>query len=88
MIVNYRLASRAQIFAWQALAEGTDSFNTTVLHSSFITGHTVMFASKNPMTPPENELGLKDIDIDDDATFIEKPGFDYWRGALNLIIVT
>lgn len=88
MLVRYRLASRAEILAWQALAEGYTTFNTTALHSSFVTGHIVRFAQQNPMSIPTNELGLRDIDINDDDTFTDKPGFDYWNGILRLIIVT
>lgn len=87
MIVRYRLAGRAEILSWKALAEGFTTFNTTALHSSFVTGHTVRFAQQNPLTY-ENELGLRDIDINDDDTFSDKPGYDYWNGTMRLIIVS
>lgn len=87
MIVSYRLATRAQVLAWKALAEGFTTFNTTSIHSTFTTGKTVRFARREALTW-SNELGLRDIDIGDDDTFTNKPGFDYWRGSLKLIIVS
>lgn len=87
MIVMYRLASRTEVLAWKALAEGFSTFSTTSLHSDFVTGKTVRFARNGALTY-ENELGLRDIDIGDDTTFSNKPGFDYWKGVLRLIIVS
>lgn len=87
MIVVYRIATAAQVLAWKNLAEGFTTFNTTSIHSTFITGHTVMFSMQNPLVY-DNELGLKDIDIGDSTLLAAKPGFDYWRGTMSLIIIS
>jgi len=86
MAIRFRLATRAQVLAWKVLAEGFTTFLTTEIDSTCDWGYTVTFNVKNPIVF-ENEFGLQDIDIGDDDTFTAKPGFDLWRGMLNLIIV-
>lgn len=90
MIVEFRMARRAHVLAWIALVNN-NPFNTTSLAAYFSTGHTVIFARKNPIVPI-NEVLKGDYDIGQNifnsAHTDYRPGFDWWRGTLNLRIVT
>ena len=91
MIVEFRLARRSHIYAWEDKADD-NPFNTTSLASYFSTGHTVIFSINKPITY-QNEV-LRDDSCDIDQTIFDSghsdylKGFDLWRGILNLIIVT
>lgn len=90
MIVDFRMARRAHISTWITMVNN-NPFNTTSLASYFSTGHTVVFARKDPIVFVNEILG-KDYDIGQDIFDTTKTtyraGFNWWKGTLNLRIVT
>lgn len=95
MRINYRMASKSDITTWLALVD-SDPFAASAFGDNLSgVSYQVIFNPKNPITI-ENEI-IRDYDIGQtifDAPTEETPnaayksGFDYFRGQMNLIIVS